>query len=46
MTIKQACRYLAERVGNESESSKGWKCGVGKDLIEYLDGKAKLLRLL
>ena len=45
MAIKQACRYLVERVGNESKSSKGWECGVGKDLIKDLDGKAKPLIL-
>lgn len=33
MAIEQVRRHLSERVGDESESGKGWKCGVGKDLI-------------
>lgn len=42
MAIEQARRYLVERVGNDSKSRKGRKCGVGKNLIEDLDGEAKL----
>jgi hypothetical protein len=42
MAIEQARRYLLERVGDESKSGKGWKCGIGKYFIENLDGKAKL----
>ena len=45
MAIKQACCYLVECVGNESKSSTGWECSIGKDLIEDLDGKAKPLIL-
>ena len=42
MAIKQACRYSLECMRDESKSGKGWKCRIGKDLIEYLDGKAEL----
>jgi hypothetical protein len=42
MAIKQARRYLLVCMGDESKSGKGWKCGIGKYLIEYLDGKAEL----
>ena len=42
MAIEQARRYLFERAGDESKPGQGWRCGVGKDLIEDLDGKPKL----
>lgn len=42
MAIEQARSYALECVGDESETGKGWKCGIGRYLVEYLDGKAEL----
>jgi hypothetical protein len=42
MTIEQTGRYPLECMGDESNSGKGWKCRIGKDFIENLDGKAEL----